>query len=383
MSLNILILPDKFKGTITARAAAVAIAKGWLERRPGDEVTLLPMSDGGDGFGDVLGSLLKAKAQSVNTVDAAGRHCTVNWWWKAKSRTAVIESAAVIGLAMLPPGKFHPSALDTFGLGAVIRAASAKGARRCLMGIGGSATNDGGFGVARSLDWKFLDRHGRPIEQWMGLDKLAGIQRPRRWRWFKELRVAVDVQNVMLGKRGSSRIYGPQKGLLSQDFKRAEECLGRLARVVKEELGINCQKMPGSGAAGGLGFGLAAFLGARLENGFNLFRQHAALERQLKQADLVVTGEGAIDESTLMGKGVGQITAQCDRLGIPCIGLAGHVDLCTRRPIFASTHALTSLTTLAKARAETAYWLERLAEKAAGNGIIRGFERLKLDLRPD
>src|ERR1700756_1294305 len=150
MALKVLIVPDKFKGTLTARAAAMAIARGWRKARPADALELLPMSDGGDGFGEVLSGLLHAKKIAVKTVDAAHRPIRAHWWWEAKSKTAIVESANVIGLALLPSKKFHPFQLDTLGLGAVIRAAVKRGAKHCFVGIGGSATNDAGFGVARA-----------------------------------------------------------------------------------------------------------------------------------------------------------------------------------------------------------------------------------------
>ena len=231
MPLHVLIIPDKFKGTLTARAAAAAIARGWRKARPADSLDLLPMSDGGDGFGEVTSALLKARIQRVRTVDAAHRPCVARWWWEPRTRTAIIESAAVIGLAMLPPRRFHPFQLDTLGLGAVVRAAAKKGARRCLMGIGGSATNDGGFGLARALGWEFLDRKGELIEQWTGLDQLERIRAPRRRRWFDGLwwqrtcRIACLAGGARLG------FTGRRKGLRPQDFALAERCLGRLARV--------------------------------------------------------------------------------------------------------------------------------------------------------
>jgi glycerate kinase len=365
MPLKILISPDKFKGTMTAKAAAEAMARGWRKARPGDSLVLLPISDGGDGFGEVIGLLLDAKVQTVKTIDAASRACRASWWWDPKTKTAVIESAKVIGLAMLPPGRFHPFELDTYGLGAVVKAAAAKGAKHCLMGIGGSATNDGGFGLARSLGWKFLERDGNPIEQWIHLDRLVRIGKPRRRRWFDELLAAVDVQNVLLGRRGATRVYGPQKGLhKKEDFKRAEQCLRQLAQVVEKDLGLSCANKSGFGAGGGLGFGVAAFLGARLEKGFNLFASQATLERHVQWADLVITGEGAIDDSTLMGKGVGEIAQCCDMLDIPCIALAGLVNARARHRNFTRTYALTSLTTIDQAKAKTAHWLERLAQRA-------------------
>ena len=361
--MNILIVPDKFKGTLSAREAAQAIARGWRRARPDDALELLPMSDGGDGFGEVLSRLLGAKPRTVNTVDAAHRTCKATWWWEPRSKTAIIESARIVRLAMLPPGKFHPFELDSFGLGLMLRAAQAKGAKQILIGIGGSATNDGGFGLARALGWEFLDKQGRLIEKWTALHTLAELRRPLLRRLGKVV-VAVDVQNPMLGTRGATRVYGPQKGLRRGDFAHAERCLRRLASIVKLQSGQDLACVPGAGAAGGLGFGLTAFFRSRLEPGFELFAKRAELLRRLRAADLVITGEGAIDRSTAMGKGVGQIARSCHELGIPCVGLAG-TAVCSREVtrLFAEVHALTDLTTPAQAKAKPALWLEKLATR--------------------
>jgi len=364
--MRILIIPDKFKGTLTAEAAAEAIARGWRKARPQDALDLLPMSDGGDGFGEVISRLLAAKVQTVKTVDAAHRHCFAKWWWEPKTKTAIVESATVIGLAMLPPKQFHPFDLDTFGLAAALRAAAAKGARRCLIGIGGSATNDAGFGLARGLGWEFLDPNGHRIELWTGLRELAEIRPPKPRRWFRELVIAVDVQNPLLGPRGATRIYGPQKGIHPGDFAAAERSLRRLAHIARKTFGTDFALQPGVGAAGGLGFGLLAFSNGRLEPGFDLFAHHAHLERRLRSADLVITAEGAIDRSTLMGKGAGQIAVRCRKLKIPCLALAGVITPEARaHRIFQNLHALTDLTTVEQARAKPGFWLNRLAERAA------------------
>jgi glycerate kinase len=368
MALSILIIPDKFKGTLTAQAAAQAVAKGWRKVRSQDHLELLPMSDGGDGFGEVMSKALKARVQNIKTIDAAHRACSAQWWWDAKTKTAVIEAARINGLAQLPHGRFHPFDLDSFGIGAVIRAASAKGARRCLVGIGGSATNDGGFGLARSLGWEFLDREGNQITNWTQLHSLVTISPPKRTHWFEELVVAVDVQNLLLGKKGCSRIYGPQKGLAEVDFPLAERSLRRLAAVVKKQFNRDFANEPGAGAAGGLGFGFHAFLQASMEPGFDLFARHANLTRHLRSADLVITGEGAIDQSTLMGKGVGQIAERCRKLKIPCLGLAGHVAIPKNATgYFTHAYGLTQITSLPNAKARPAFWLEQLAKQAARN----------------
>ena len=367
MSLHVLIVPDKFKGTLTAQAAAGAIAQGWRQARPGDTLELLPMSDGGDGFGEILSQALQAEPQTTQTVDAAQRPCQAQWGWEPHSKMAIIETAKIIGLALLPPRKYHPFELDTFGLGAVLQAAVKKGARRCLVGIGGSATNDGGFGVARAMGWSFLDKQDVPIEHWTGLKALARIFPPPRVRWFEELLVAVDVQNPLLGPSGCSRIYGPQKGLKPKDFIPADQCLRRLAATAERDLNRPCAAEAGAGAAGGLGFGLRCFLGARLLPGFDLFARHAELKRRLSAADLVITGEGAIDKSTLMGKGVGEIAYRCRQMKIPCVGLAGLVSdpkLVNQR--FTQAHGLApKFTSLKQAQVKPAVWLAKLAAQVA------------------
>jgi glycerate kinase len=326
MFRRVLIVPDKFKGTLTAGDAAEAIARGWRAVWPKDRLTLLPMSDGGDGFGEIMGGLLGAQTRKLKTVDAAGRPLVADWWHRAGSKTAVVETSRIIGLALLPSKRFHPFQLDTFGLGAAFGAAARAGVTRCIAGIGGSASNDGGFGLARALGWKFLDRAGRPITRWTELTQLSRIEAPAKPLKFKDVVVAVDVENPLLGDRGATRVFGPQKGLRVSEFREAESCLKKLAGVFEGRFGGGHAMAPGAGAAGGLGFGLKAFLGARLVSGFGLFARQARLEQRIRHADLVITGEGCLDRSTLMGKGVGRIAECCRRLNVPCIGLAGAVS---------------------------------------------------------
>lgn len=367
---HVLIVPDKFKGTLTAQAAAEAMARGWRAIRPDDTLDLVPMSDGGDGFGEVLGGLLGAELRHTRTVDAAQRPLDAAWWWcpRAPMPTAIIESARVIGLAMLPKGRFHPFDLDTFGLGAVLRAAADAGARRCLVGIGGSATNDAGFGLARALGWQFHNDHEESISRWTQLNHLSSIRPPHQPRLFEELIVAVDVQNPLLGPEGCSRVYGPQKGLTDQDFDYAESCLGRLAEIARRQFQVDHAAVPGAGAAGGLGFGLMSFLGGQFQPGFTIFADAAQLEARLRRANLVLTGEGALDRQTIMGKGVGEIAVAARRANLPCLGLAGVVpDPAAARTLFTDALALVDLTDKASAIREPALWLERLASRAAAN----------------
>ena len=373
MPLKVLVAPDKFKGTLTAAQAAEAIAQGWKQARPQDELVLLPISDGGDGFGEIVSRLLQARPQTTKTVDAAHRPCTATWWWHEASKTAVIESARIIGLAQLPPAKYHPFELDTLGLGEVLLAAAEKGARKCLIGIGGSATNDAGFGMATALGWQFFNTHDEKINRWTELRGLAQVRPPDRRELFSELVVAVDVRNPLLGPQGCTRIYGPQKGLHEEDFEFAEKCLEQLVVILEKELHLNSATEPGTGAAGGLGYGLRCFANARLQAGFKLFSEYAALEDRLKGVNVVVTGEGAIDSSTLMGKGVGELAAMCKQRGVPCIGLAGNIAESTKaNELFTKTAGLVpDVVSKELAFHEPAIHLQELA-----NGMARGFRQI-------
>ncbi|HTD87542.1 MAG TPA: glycerate kinase [Candidatus Binatia bacterium] len=363
MPRTVLVAPDKFKGTLTAAQAADAIASGWRCARGDDRIELLPITDGGDGFGEIVSGLLHGAPQTTKAVDAAHRPCNVTWWWHEQSRTAVIESARVIGLAQLPPGKYHPFELDTRGLGELLLAIAAKGARECLIGIGGSATNDGGFGMADALGWQFFNDHDQKITRWTELHSLAQIRPPDKQPLFDHVTVAVDVQNPLLGQQGCTRIYGPQKGLKPEDFEFAERCLEQISVILSKELHLNCAEEPGAGAAGGLGYGSRCFLGAKLEPGFNLFARYANLARRLGNVDLVITGEGAIDSSSLMGKGVGELATLCKRLHVPCIGIGGVV---TSGDAFTKTYSLTpAFVSQEEAFANPATHLEALAAKAA------------------
>ena len=366
-ALKVLIAPDKFKGTLSAQAAASAMARGWSQVRPDDSLLLLPMSDGGEGFGEVMGRLLGAEAQAVQTMDAAHRPVSVEWWREQGTATAIIESAAATGLSLLPPGKFHPFELDTFGLAAVLRAAACAGAKRCLVGIGGSATNDGGFGVACGLGWHFFDEMEKEIERWTDLQTLTRVQAPNSARLFEELTVAVDVQNPLLGPSGCTRVFGPQKGLRQSEFEFPERCLAQLAAVTRDQIGSDFAAEPGSGAAGGLGFGLRAFAGAKLKSGFELFSHYADLVAQVKGAQVVLTGEGRVDEQTFMGKGVGKLGEMCRDASVPCIAIAGEISIETPpRQRFHRTYALApELTSGEKALVEPDVWLTKAAAHAA------------------
>ncbi|MDQ2644842.1 MAG: glycerate kinase [Myxococcota bacterium] len=360
MSLRVLVVPDKFKGTLTAREAAAAIVEGWRSERAGDVLETLPMSDGGDGFGDVIGALLAAEPRACATVDAAGQPRNAEWWLDVGERAAVVEAAQVNGLALLPRAAYHPFELDSFGLGAVLSEAQLAKAAHVYVGLGGSATNDGGFGLARSLGWRFFDERDRELRSWTELESLTRVSAPESRLAFERITVAVDVQNPLLGANGATRVYGPQKGLAPDELPRAEACLARLAKIVAPELAF----APGAGAAGGLGFGLLAFCQAALEPGVAFFARLSGLELRIAAADIILTGEGRLDRSSFMGKGVGAVAAWAARAGKPCWCLAGSVDPAHEADAPPSFRSFSSASGLGAERSQaTAY--ERLRALAA------------------
>ncbi len=364
-----MVCPDKFKGTLTATAAAEAIAAGWQQARPGDSIELLPISDGGDGFGELVARHRGAEERVAETVDAAHRPVRAVWWWDPRHRTAIVESARVVGLAMLPAGAFHPFDLDTYGLGLLLRRIRESKPRWWVIGLGGSATNDAGFGLARALGWRFLDDRGAEIERWPELIRLRSVV-GYSLRFPGEATFAVDVRNPLLGRRGATRVYGPQKGIRPEDVAGAEAAHARLVKVMTDDrhgLGFMAAR-PGAGAAGGLGFGLSVFFGGALENGFELYADWVGLAPRIAAADLVITGEGAIDETSLsMGKGVGGVARMCRRSRRSCLGLAGVVlDAAKAGQQFAAVHAIApDLTSADESRRDAARWLTELARRVA------------------
>ena len=365
--MRVLIVPDKFKGTLTAQEAAEAIAAGWRQTRPADEINLLPMTDGGDGFGQIIGSLLDAQPQHSNTINAAHDPIEAEWWWSESRQTAIVESAKVIGLAMLPPGKFHPFELDTTGLGQLLRhITSSKDNPALLIGIAGSATNDAGFGLARGLGYQFFDGTNLHIHRWLELDRLFRIKPPEIPVPFRRVTIACDVQNPLMGPEGASRIYGPQKGLRSEDLAIADRCFERFTDIVRKNLGKSSETEAGTGAAGGLGYGLRVFLHGEFKPGFDIFADAARLRERMSAADLIITGEGAVDRQTPMGKGTGAVAHLARITEKRCIALAGFVS----RDLPADTFELAagivpSLTSREEAIREPFRWLAALSSEVA------------------
>lgn len=321
--MKILIAPDKFKGSLTAVQASGAIRRG-VERALTDaECRELPMADGGEGTAEVLCAAGGGEWITAPAHDALGRPVEAGYAW-LPGEVAVINMSEASGLWRLAAGERDPLRASTFGTGELMADARRRGARKIIVGLGGSATNDGGSGMAAALGWRFVDGVGRTVEPLpVHLPTVARIYRPADS--LPEIVVMCDVVNPLLGPRGATAIYGAQKGADAQTSPLLEAALSHLADVAASELGCDHRDTPGSGAAGGLGFGLLTFCRAELRSGFNAVAEAVGLSDAVAASDLVVTGEGCLDGQTLEGKGPAGIARLARHLGRPVVAFGGMV----------------------------------------------------------
>jgi len=326
--MKILICPDSFKDALPAEAAAHAIACGI--RRLGGDITSVecPLADGGEGSLDALLAATGAERRTTRVHDALGRETRADWGWQAASRTAYVELAEASGLQALAPAERTALHSTTLGVGELIREALDAGAERLLLTLGGSATNDGGAGMLEALGARLLDAEGRPLPRGgAALAELAELDLGGLDPRLAHLRVetAVDVDNPLLGERGASAVFGPQKGATPDDVARLDAALGRFADVTAAALGEEHRELPGAGAAGGMGFAARAFLGATLRPGIELVMAQAGFEALLDDADLVITGEGQLDGQSLAGKTPVGVARAARAKGVPVVVLAGRL----------------------------------------------------------
>ena len=324
--MRILIAIDKFKGSIPAAVAAQSIASALGQTLPEAECDLCPIADGGEGTAEAVVTALDGKWCEAATFDAQGRPVTALYGLvrEADRMEAIMEMSAASGLAMVSDLPLNPATATTHGTGLMMQDSMERGVRRIVIGIGGSATNDAGIGMAAALGYRFLDASGAVLEPVMAsMDRLARIERPADFS-APEVLVACDVNNPLLGPQGCTRVYGPQKGVVDFDF--FESRLKRLADVARRDLGVDHRDVPGAGAAGGLGFGLMTFYAARLTSGFDLIADLVHLRERIAAADLVITGEGRMDAQTLHGKGPMGVADMAHELGKPVAAFAGAIE---------------------------------------------------------
>ena len=320
--MRILIAPDKFKGALNAREVAESIAAGLREVLPDAEIDVAPMADGGEGTAEAIcdalgGSWLKCKAH-----DPIGREIEAHYAWindhppspglrRDTGKLAVMEMSEAAGMRRLRANEFDVDLASTFGVGEMILDAAERDARQIIIGLGGSSTNDGGFGLARALGFRFEHEHEHERRRVSDLITLRRIEKPKDLK-LPKIVAAADVRNPLLGVNGATRVFGPQKGATPNQIDELERALTRLADVVAEQFGFDYRDKPGAGAAGGIGFGLMSFCGATIRPGFDVVAESIGLEAKMKDVDLVITGEGSLDRQTLEGKTPAGV-AQCAR----------------------------------------------------------------------
>ncbi|SNT16941.1 MULTISPECIES: glycerate kinase [unclassified Azospirillum] len=322
--MKILITPDSFKESLAAQAVAEQIAAGIRDALPTADCRIAPMADGGEGTVAAMVAALDGQTRQISVTGPLGE--PVMACYGLSGQTAIIEMAAAAGLALVPPARRDPSQTTSFGVGELIRDALGQGVRHLIIGIGGSATNDGGAGMAQALGIRLLDAEDRDLPFGGGaLTRLARIDMTGLDARLHGCRVEVacDVDNPLIGPHGASAIFGPQKGADAAMVQRLDEALYHLAEIIRRQRGLDVANLPGGGAAGGLGAGLHAFLGATLRPGVDIISQAIGLTDRIAWADLVITGEGRLDGQSLHGKvpvGVARLAAA---QGKPVIAIAG------------------------------------------------------------
>ena len=329
--MRLLVAPDKFKGTLTARQAAEAIERGWRRERPDDDVQLVPLADGGDGTLDVLAPADGSDGSRRIRARVTGPSGDpVEAEFGIRGVTAIVEMARASGLELVSEPRRDVRRATTRGTGELVRAALDGGATTILVCVGGSATNDGGVGFASALGVRFLGASGEHVRDGgAALVDLATIDlRPRDPRLTSTTVIGVtDVDNPLCGAYGASAVYGPQKGANPEAVWELDRALGHLAAVVHRDLGLDLADEPGAGAAGGLGFGLLAFAGARLRRGVEVVMETQRFDERLAGADLVITGEGSFDAQSMRGKVPDGVVRAAQLAGVPCAIVCGRAEV--------------------------------------------------------
>ena len=326
--MKIVIAPDSFKGSLTALQVAEAIEVGLRRVFPDATIEKVPMADGGEGTVQSLVDATSGEILTTRVLDPLGNRIDAQYGVLGDGVTAVIEMAAASGLTLVPPDKRDPRVTTTYGTGELIRAALAHGCRKLIIGIGGSATNDGGAGMAQALGAKLLTTSGEQIGQGGGaLSVLNSIDLSELDPRIAETEtvVACDVNNPLTGKQGASHVYGPQKGANPEMIELLDANLGHFDKIVQRDLSKSVGSVPGAGAAGGLGAGLMAFLNALLKSGIEIVTEATQLSKRFMGADLVITGEGQINFQTVFGKTPVGVAKVAKTHNLPVIAIAGSI----------------------------------------------------------
>lgn len=326
--MRVLIAPDSFKEACTAEEAAKALARGWRLARPQDELKLLPLADGGEGTMSALSQAWDCSPRGYSVSGPLGQPVKAALGFNHGTCIAVIEMAAASGLALVPPESRYPLAASTRGTGELLLHALELGARRVVVGAGGSATNDGGAGMAQALGYRLLDANGNELPPGgAALARLDHIDASGRTPLLRgaAIEVACDVTNPLCGARGASMVYGPQKGATPAECVLLDEALSRFADIIERDLGVRVRDIPGAGAAGGLAAGLMGFASASLRSGLSLVAEALKLPEAIGWAELALTGEGRLDAQSVQGKTVGGLLELSRDAGVPVVAFAGQL----------------------------------------------------------
>jgi glycerate kinase len=322
--VRILIAPDKFKGSLGAREVAENIATGLRDILPDAKIDIVPMADGGEGTAEVICDALDGSWVNCVAHDPLGREIEARYVWVEEGKLAIMEMSEVAGMHRLSESERDPLHANTFGVGEMLLDASRRVADQIIIGLGGSATNDGGFGMARALGFRFFAGEQELTRAVSDLQKLTGIERPNTLSLPKII-AAVDVRNPLLGENGATRVFGPQKGATDDKIDILEGALTKLADVAAKAFEKDFRDEQGAGAAGGLGFGLVSFCGAKIRPGFDVVAESIGFESKMKDVDVVITGEGSLDRQTLEGKtpaGVARLTRKLGKRVFAIVGRA-------------------------------------------------------------
>ncbi len=329
--MKIVIAPDSFKGSLTAHEAATAMSNGVLSVLPNVKIEEIPLADGGDGTLDSLVFSTKGQFKDVPALDPIGREIIAQYGILGDRKTAVIEMSIASGLTILKKNELNPLITTTYGTGQLIQQALDDGFRRLIICIGGSATNDCGSGMAQALGVLFQDKSGNEIQEKMCGDLIgdvANMDLSNLHPAIQECKITVasDVSIPLLGEEGCAIVYSPQKGATPEIVEKLEANMISFINVAENATNISVREIPGAGAAGGLGAGLMLFLGGKLQSGIDIVLKACDFQKRIKNADLIITGEGKIDDQTIHGKTISGIVRHAKLEKIPIIAFAGIVE---------------------------------------------------------
>jgi len=329
--MKIVLAPDSFKGNLTSLQVAAALEKGIRRVLPNAQCIKVPMADGGEGTVQSLVDGEGGKFVRKKVTGPAGKPVTARYGLLADGKTAVIEMAEASGLPYVKGKEKNPMKTTSYGTGELILDAINKGAEKIIIGIGGSATTDGGTGMAQALGIKFLDKNGKEIKEYGAggmLNKIAKIDMSGIDARINKTKIIVasDVENPLYGKKGAAYVFGPQKGATSTMVKTLDANLKYFGNLLKKDLGKDVKTLKGAGAAGGLGAGLVAFTGAKLKSGIDIVVDATRLKKHLKDADLVITGEGRVDSQTAFGKTPAGVAKVAKKFKVPTIAIGGGIS---------------------------------------------------------